>query len=336
MEPVLKNRILGLFMGQLVGDAVGTRYEFGSKENVDEKIAHDLQGDFLPVLGGGPFRVNAGQYTDDSELALGVWHSILTSKKYDIVDISAKFYDWFQSNPFDIGTTTISAFRSGDSYEKMKKNAHAKNQRSLSNGCLMKISGVSALSVFGFVDNFDVCAKEVCELTNPNPVCIDMCKAYVSAIDVALRTGNPILAYRQAKMVAELEITKQLLEDATTTNTPTKLPEKDSNGNYCEVSADGHYQGYIGVAFQNAFYQLLHTDPEKDGFHTATVSTIRLGGDTDTVCCIMTALYGACYGFDHIPKQWIDAVSAFKSSDKRTSVYPALDHMKLFDMLRTL
>jgi ADP-ribosylglycohydrolase len=334
MEQSLKNRLLGLFMGQLVADAAGTRYEFGSKESVGNEVARDINSNgFLPILGEGPFRVRAGQYTDDSELALGIWDSILHTEKYDISDISAQFYAWFKSDPFDIGTTTISAFRNSNSYEKMKSNADKHNQKSLSNGCLMKISAIGSLNVLGLVDDLSLCAKEVCELTNPNPVCIDMCKAYISAIDVALQTGNPIMAYRKAKMVAELEITKQLLEDAATNNITTKLPDRNHKGEYIEVSADGQYQGYVGVAFQNAFYQLLHTDPAKNGFHTAILNTILLGGDTDTTACIAAALYGACHGISCIPEQWISSVSSFKNDESRIKTYPALDHMKLFDIL---
>src|SRR5262249_44626135 len=59
-------------------------------------------------------------------------------------------------------------------------------------------------------------------------------------------------------------------------------------------------QGWVVVAFQNAFYQLLHAASFEDG----VVATVRAGGDTDTNAAICGALLGAVYGVQAIPRQW--------------------------------
>lgn len=328
MNNQIKLRIIGLFYGQLVGDALGTRYEFKKKEKVIDQISKDTIENKLPILGGGPFNVGVGQYTDDSELALGIWYSILVNNSYDIDSIAEQFYLWSRSMPFDIGNATRTAFGSGESRQDMLSNAQA-NSYSLSNGCLMKISAIGAIN-FLTTNAYNVTslAKEICELTNPNPVCIDICKCYVKAIEYAIKTGDPKIAYKKACDVAELDITKLLLKASLTRMSPVKLI--GSNGQISEIDTDGACQGYVGIAFQNAFYHLLHTK----SFTEVMIHTMCLGGDTDTNACIVGALYGACFGGDKIDRDWLYSVMQHTSSKKRVDIYPAMNHQNICHMLK--
>lgn len=139
-------------------------------------------------MGGGPFNVDIGQYTDDSELALGIWYSILVNNSYNIDDIVGQFYQWSHSMPFDIGNTTRTAFDSGECRQDMLSNSQENNYYSLSNGCLMKISAIGSINLLSSnAYNLETLAKEICELTNPNPLCIDICKCYVKAIEYAIK-----------------------------------------------------------------------------------------------------------------------------------------------------
>jgi ADP-ribosylglycohydrolase len=193
----------------------------------------------------------------------------------------------------------------------------------------MKISPLGALAILGISDDLAKCAKEICELTNPNSMCIDMSVAYVTAIDTALRTGNPEKSYETAKSFTKLKITWKILEDAKSFPSPTAL---NTTTGQKYVQPDGQFQGYVGIAFQNAFYQLLNVTPEKGGFYKVIIDTVSLGGDTDTNACIAGALYGACYGYSDIPKEWTNKIKCFKNSTKRN--YPPLDHNHLFEMLK--
>jgi len=67
-----------------------------------------------------------------------------------------------------------------------------------------------------------------------------------------------------------------------------------------------HHQGYVLIALQNAFYQVLHAPTFADG----VVATVMGGGDTDTNAAIAGALLGAIHGVDAIPAQWRAAVLA--------------------------
>lgn len=328
MDSQIKLRILGLFYGQLVGDALGTRYEFKKKEKVVDLLLKDTIDNKLQMLGGGPFNVSVGQYTDDSELALGIWYSILVKNEYNIDDIAEQFYTWSKSMPFDIGNATRTAFGSGENRQDMLENAQA-NSYSLSNGCLMKISAIGAINYLTTnAYNLTVLAKEVCELTNPNPVCIDISKCYVKAIEYAIKTGDPNVAYTKACETAQLEITKLLLKASLTRTSPVKLISSD--GQISEIDTDGSCQGYVGIAFQNAFYHLLHTKT----FTEVMIHTMCLGGDTDTNACIAGALYGACFGGNKIDKNWLYSIMQHTSSKKRVAIYPAMNHQNICHMLK--
>lgn len=58
--------------------------------------------------------------------------------------------------------------------------------------------------------------------------------------------------------------------------------------------------GWVRLALQNAFYQLLHAKTLEEG----VVDTVMKGGDTDTNAAIAGALLGAVYGRSAIPRQW--------------------------------
>ena len=59
-------------------------------------------------------------------------------------------------------------------------------------------------------------------------------------------------------------------------------------------------QGWVLIALQNAFFQLLHTPSVEE----AVVATVRAGGDTDTNAAICGALAAAVHGRGAIPAQW--------------------------------
>jgi ADP-ribosylglycohydrolase len=59
-------------------------------------------------------------------------------------------------------------------------------------------------------------------------------------------------------------------------------------------------QGWVLIALQNAFYQILHAPSLEEG----VVRTVMAGGDTDTNAAIVGALLGAMYGRDGVPLRW--------------------------------
>jgi ADP-ribosylglycohydrolase len=63
---------------------------------------------------------------------------------------------------------------------------------------------------------------------------------------------------------------------------------------------EGAHQGWVLVALQNAFFELLHAPTLEEG----VVATVRRGGDADTNGAIAGALLGAIHGRAAVPLQW--------------------------------
>jgi ADP-ribosyl-[dinitrogen reductase] hydrolase len=59
-------------------------------------------------------------------------------------------------------------------------------------------------------------------------------------------------------------------------------------------------QGWVLIALQNAFYQLLHASSLEEGI----MQSVMAGGDTDTNAAIAGALLGAVYGREAVPWSW--------------------------------
>lgn len=106
-SPILSARYLGAFVGLACGDAVGTTVEFSPR------------GSFAPVtgmVGGGPFRLKPGQWTDDTSMALCLAESLLTRGAFDPHDQMTRYLDGWRSGYssstgecFDIGIATRAA-----------------------------------------------------------------------------------------------------------------------------------------------------------------------------------------------------------------------------------
>ena len=74
-----------LSFGLAAGDAVGTTVEFRPR------------GSFAPLtdmVGGGPFHLQAGQWTDDTSMALCLATSLVECNGFDAADQMARYCRW--------------------------------------------------------------------------------------------------------------------------------------------------------------------------------------------------------------------------------------------------
>ena len=101
------DRYLGSLQGLAVGDALGTTLEFAKP------------GTFRPItdmVGGGPFNLRPGEWTDDTSMALCLAESLVEKGSFDPLDQMGKYLRWWKEGHlshsgdcFDIGNTTRKA-----------------------------------------------------------------------------------------------------------------------------------------------------------------------------------------------------------------------------------
>ncbi|RME83877.1 MAG: ADP-ribosylglycohydrolase family protein, partial [Caldilineae bacterium] len=137
-SPTLKERYLGCLLGLACGDALGTTLEFRPR------------GTFSPIqdmVGGGPFHLRAGEWTDDTSMALCLAESLLLCDGFDARDQMERYCRWHEegylsSNGvcFDIGTTVAAALRRfrerGDPY------AGSTDPYTAGNGSIMRLAPI--------------------------------------------------------------------------------------------------------------------------------------------------------------------------------------------------
>lgn len=334
----IADRATGCLVGQLVGDALGTRYEFSSSHDAKACISRDMINRHLAILGDGPFHVVPGQVTDDSELALGLATSLAEQQAFNLHDIAQKYMQWYHSPPFDIGRTIHTALGNTSLKKTAEQNYHAivksslNNAKSLSNGSLMRISPLAIVSLsFHESEHYETVVRNrvklECELTHPHPVVVDAATVYVFALQSAMHSGDVYETCSVALKTAKTPLVLQILTDALTQPEPVVLNLETSERGL----TDSVYQGYLGIALQNAFYELLHTP----NFEDALVNIISRGGDTDTNACIAGSLFGAIYGFGGIPTDWVNTV-LYANVENRSRQYPLARVPDVYQLVQKL
>ena len=130
-------------------------------------------------------------------------------------------------------------------------------------------------------------------LTHPNAICQHANRVYAETVTYAIRTGSaPESIYRYALEVAERTKSPKGVIDAVV-NAASKPPDDYSR-----------QMGWVLIALQNAFWQLLHAESLEQG----VASTVMSGGDTDTNAAIAGALLGAVRAMSSVPLQWLDRI----------------------------
>jgi ADP-ribosyl-[dinitrogen reductase] hydrolase len=293
-------KVFGCLYGVCVGDALGSRYEFLEHHDAVTQVNKDMKNGKLKLLGGGPFKIAPGQITDDSEMTLSLLRSIAQVNGYDQKDVAQKYLEWFNTKPVDVGKTTFNALytrKPSVNYKDLISNSQELNYSSLSNGVLMRISPICIYALKLNDTELHKIIDQECDLTHPNPIIKDAVYIYCLAVKYALLGLDKKTIYQEIIKRSNEPRTKIILKDALDRPEPTYVIDEYGNEMYVQTD-DIKFQGYFGIALQNAFYEFLNTDNYQDSI----VHIIQRGGDTDTNCAIAGGLIGAFYGvnsFNH-------------------------------------
>jgi ADP-ribosylglycohydrolase len=150
-------------------------------------------------------------------------------------------------------------------------------------------------------------AHQEANLSHPHPACGAASAAFIVATAAAIRDGlTPLATWQVATSTA------------TTVGETSVLEALVAAQHAAPFGADGPKMGWVLIALQNAFHQLLHAPSVEEGL----ARTIALGGDTDTNAAIAGALMGAVHGASALPARWIDRVLTCRPLDRPGIVRP--------------
>lgn len=282
-EEAIKDRALGALLGLAVGDAVGTTLEFK---------ARDTYPPLTDMVGGGPFALKAGYWTDDTSMALALADSLLANDPFDPADLMQRFVAWREKGEysctgtcFDIGITVSSALskwkRTGDPI------AGSTDPNSAGNGSLMRLSPV-AIRHWQDREAMRRIAALQSQTTHGAPEAVSACIAYAELIADAIE-GQPrheVLAPRRGDYAGKIE----------------RIMRGSWRG---AARSEIGSSGYVAHSLEAALWSIGRT---RD-FRSAILTAANLGGDADTTAAIAGQLAGAIYGASGIPDEWLAKVA---------------------------
>jgi ADP-ribosylglycohydrolase len=279
-------------LGLACGDAVGTTLEFLPP------------GSFRPIedmVGGGPFQLKPGQWTDDTSMALCLASSLVECGGFDPDDQMKRYVRWWREGYwsvtgkcFDIGGTCSTALldfqRTGIPF------SGPVHERSAGNGSLMRLAPIPLAFARDPATAVQL-AGEMSRTTHGAANCIDACRYMANLILGALR-GE-----------AKERLTSPHYEAAAGSWTKQPLaPQID------EIAA-GSFRtkqppairgtGFVVHALEAALWAFYHSD----NFQAGCLLAANLGDDADTTAAIYGQLAGAYYGEEGIPARWLDKLA---------------------------
>lgn len=276
----------GCLLGLAIGDAIGTTVEFRPR------------GSFTPMtdmVGGGPFQLKVGEWTDDTSMALCLGASLL-EKGFDLHDQITKYVKWYREgymssngHCFDIGIATREALNRFNASGNPE--AGSTNPRSAGNGCLMRLAPVPIM----YVDHPEEAARlsaEQAKTTHGATECIEASQLFGEMLVRSLQGGLSKAQILVPEIKNNIQYTSARIQSI-------------ANGAYFEYdSPQIKGTGYVVDSLEAALWCFHVTDNFKDAVLTAA----NLGDDADTTAAITGQIAGAYYGEGGIPQHWLDKV----------------------------
>ena len=287
-----RDRFRGCLLGLAAGDALGTTLEF------------KRPGSFVPIddmVGGGPFGLRPGQWTDDTSMALCLATSLVESGGFDAADQMQRYVRWRRDgylsatgSCFDIGNTVSAALsrfiEDGDAY------AGSTAPNSAGNGSLMRLAPVP-MYFSGDAAEAIAMAADSSRTTHQAQEAVDACRYFAGLLIGALQGVDKETLLSGGYCPVE------------------GLWESDPLAEKIARVADGSFKdrnppdirgtGYVVEALEAALWAFHRSD----GFREGALLAVNLGDDADTTGAIYGQIAGAHYGAETIPAAWRDKLA---------------------------
>ena len=200
-------RAVGAIVGSAVGDALGAPFEFGVAGEYSRRFPVPVLSGNGEMIGGGGFNWAAGEFTDDTQMALALAESLLAVRGFDAEDLWTRFRAWAYDAK-DIGINTSSVLSHPSHQGAAEKGHVATGGRSASNGCVMRIAPVGVIGVgLGQQETIEIAAKQAA-LTHFDPAAAAGAAIVAEVIRRVIITG--VFHGVAEKVVADLSVLPDL------------------------------------------------------------------------------------------------------------------------------
>jgi ADP-ribosyl-[dinitrogen reductase] hydrolase len=290
MEEIERYR--GAMLGLAIGDSLGTALEFKAP------------GSFEPVtgiIGGGPFNLSAGEWTDDTSMALCLAESLIETNGFHPSDQMDRYIRWQEQGHlshsgscFDIGNTVSSAL------EKYKQSndpfSGSTASESAGNGSLMRLVPVPLF--FSQIPATAIqLSGESSRTTHGVDKAVDACRYFAGLIVGAINGVDK----------KDLLVEKYCpIQDYWQNNPLTNAIDQIASGSFKrkeppEIKGTGYVVKSLEAALW-AFHKAAN-------FEEGCLLAVNLGDDADTTGAIYGQLAGAYWGESGIPSDWLNQLA---------------------------
>jgi ADP-ribosyl-[dinitrogen reductase] hydrolase len=280
MDLATRERAVGAMLGLAVGDAVGTTLEF---------VERDAGPPVTGLVGGGPFALLPGEWTDDTSMALALADSLAAHPAFDERDLMQRFVAWWRQGDyshngrcFDIGGATRQALarfqRSGDPIAGNPDDSVA------GNGSIMRLAPAVIANLASEASAIEVAQRQG-RTTHRAPQCEAGCTLMASVL-FRLLQGQPW----EAALAVDA--------DPDWHRAIRRLVLGGWRGKSREAISSS---GYVVDTLEAAFWCV----DRSTSFAEAVLLAANLGDDADTVAAVTGQLAGARWSRAGIPEEWL-------------------------------
>lgn len=276
----LQNRQRGCFFGLAIGDALGTP--------VEKKIA----GTFPIVTGyrdGKPRRSKAGEWTDDTSMALALADSLANG--HCMKDQLDKYVDWYKNGKYTTAGKCVGmGGTTRQSLEDYIKTGQLESSliETRGNGSIMRLAPV--VIKYAYDENLVNIASKSSATTHNSPVCKSACE-YMAVVLAGVLHGLPkwFVLDKDWEKTKKLELHEEIRAIA--------------DGNFITEQATGDFN------VVSSLHSALWAFATGDSFEDIVLKAVNLGNDADTTAAIAGQFAGAFYGYNAIPERFIEGLA---------------------------
>ncbi|WP_226065431.1 ADP-ribosylglycohydrolase family protein [Kaistella polysaccharea] len=300
----LSHQIKSALFGVAIGDALGVPVEFKSREIIRQNPVTDM-------IGYGTYNLPPGTFSDDSSMTFCLAEAL--THDFDLNRIAQNFVKWYHENfwtargeVFDIGIATreaINRIAKGGQPEF----AGSTDASSNGNGSLMRI-----LPLLFYIKDLPIeeryqITKKVSSITHGHIRSVISCFYYIEFARAILLGKEKFEIYQNLQTEIPDFLNTRSINPNEISIFNRLFQENISEFEEAEIFSSG----YVLHSLEASIWCLLTTENYKD----ATLKAVNLGEDTDTTAAIAGGLAGLVYGFDSIPKSWVEQLARKEDID---------------------
>ncbi|WP_208595940.1 ADP-ribosylglycohydrolase family protein [Desulfonatronovibrio hydrogenovorans] len=281
----MTDRFRGCLAGLAAGDAVGTAAE------------SQPRGSFVPLTGmtgGGPYRLQPGQWTDDTSMALCLGISLVKKGGFHALDQMERYARWAKTGYlsstgtcFGMGGTVRASL---DRFTRTRDPfSGPKDPWTAGNGSIMRLAPIP-IFYYPDLEKAGSMAEKSSRTTHGTRECLDACRL-MARIIVRIFKGRS----RQEAVLGD---------NRDFSGSPGMAAI--AQGEYLDKTRDQiRGTAYVVDSLEAALWCFMRTG----SFEQAILEAANLGDDADTTAAVCGQIAGAYYGLSGIPGTWIEKLT---------------------------